>query len=144
MNNSALRMSKLSTGRLEEDPSYEAGTAEMRANGDSSRREENICIHIFTVSSAMVGVCLTVIGLIRVVITLGRADNLADDFLAIDALLFLASCLLSYTALRSKASDRMHRIERTADVIFIVAMVAMVVICGFITYAVTLPTLPTH
>lgn len=50
----------------------------------------------------MVGVCLTVIGLIRVVITLGRADTLADDLLAGDALLFLVSCLLSYWALRSR------------------------------------------
>jgi branched-subunit amino acid permease len=55
--------------------------------------EQDISIHIFTVSSAM-GVCLTVIGLIRVVITLGRADTLADDFLARGALLFLTSCLL--------------------------------------------------
>ena len=52
--------------------------------------EQDISIHIFTVSSAMVGVCLTVIGLIRVVITLGTADTLADDFLAGDALLFLS------------------------------------------------------
>jgi hypothetical protein len=132
-------MSKLTNGPLEQDSSYEACTAEMISNGDNLKREENICIHIFTVSSAMVGVCLTVIGLIRVVITLGRADSLADDFLAVDALLFLASCLLSYTAMRSKAPGRMHRIERLADVIFIAAMVAMVVICGFITYAVTLP-----
>ena len=47
--------------------------------------EEDISIHIFTVSSAMVGVCLTVIGLIRVVITFGKADTLADDLLAADA-----------------------------------------------------------
>ena len=60
--------------------------------------EQDISIHIFTVSSAMVGVCLTVIGLIRVLITLGRADTLADDFLAGDALLFLISRLLSYWA----------------------------------------------
>jgi hypothetical protein len=45
----------------------------------NSHLEQDICIHIFTVSSAMVGVCLTVIGLIRVVITLGTADTLADD-----------------------------------------------------------------
>ncbi len=101
--------------------------------------EEDICIHIFTVSSAMVGVCLTVIGLIRVVITLGRADTLADDFLAGDALMFLASCLLSYWALRSRPAARMHRIERTADGIFIAAMVGMVAVCGFITYSMTLP-----
>ena len=83
----------------------------------------------------MVGVCLTVIGLIRVVITLGKADTLADDLLASDALLFLTSCLLSYTALRVRSFQRRHRIERAADGIFIVAMVVMTVICGFITYS---------
>src|SRR5215208_7567192 len=77
--------------------------------------EQDICIHIFTVSSAMVGVCLTVIGLIRVVITFGRANTLADDFLAGDALLFLISCLLSYWALRSRSVRRMHRLEKIAD-----------------------------
>ena len=105
-------------------------------NGDL---EQDICIHIFTVSSAMVGVCLTVIGLIRVVITLGKADTLADDFLAIDALLFLASCLLSYWALRSRGIARMHKIERAADMIFIFAMIGMVGVCTLITYSMTVP-----
>ena len=59
-----------------------------RRRDQSTHLEQDISVHIFTVSSAMVGVCLTVIGLIRVVITLGTADTLADDFLAADALLF--------------------------------------------------------
>ena len=101
--------------------------------------EQDICIHIFTVSSAMVGVCLTVIGLIRVVITLGSADTLADDFLAADALLFLISCMLSYWALRSRALHRMHRLEKIADSIFIIAMIVMVVICALITYTISIP-----
>jgi amino acid transporter len=101
--------------------------------------EEDISIHIFTVSSAMVGVCLTVIGLIRVVITFGKADTVADDLLAADAFLFLLSCLISYSALRTRSKRRMHRMERIADGIFILAMILMVVICGFITYAITLP-----
>ncbi|MEP7014926.1 MAG: hypothetical protein ABI925_05760, partial [Verrucomicrobiota bacterium] len=87
----------------------------------------------------MVGVCLTVIGLIRVVITLGSADTLADDFLAMDALLFLLSCLLSYWALRSRGLKRMHRLERMADGIFIVAMVGMVAVCALVTYSITVP-----
>jgi hypothetical protein len=37
----------------------------------------------------MVRICLIVIGSIRVVITTGTADTLADDFLAGDVLLFL-------------------------------------------------------
>ena len=101
--------------------------------------EQDICIHIFTVSSAMVGVCLTVIGLIRVVITLGRADTLADDLLAGDALLFLISCLLSYWALRSRSLRRMHRLEKIADGIFILAMIGMVIICALITYTISVP-----
>ena len=61
----------------------------MGENGnDKTKLEEDICIHIFTVSSAMVGVCLTVIGLIRVVNTLGKADTFADDLLACDALCY--------------------------------------------------------
>ena len=104
--------------------------------------EQDICIHIFTVSSAMVGVCLTVIGLIRVVITFGRADTLADDFLAADALLFLISCLLSYWALRSRSLRRMHRLEKIADGIFILAMIGMVIICALITYTIAGPARP--
>ena len=112
----------------------------MAENGKPKRElEEDICIHIFTVSSAMVGVCLTVIGLVRVVITLGRADTLADDLLALDALLFLTCCFLSYAALRSRGTRRMHRIERIADGVFITAMIVMVVVCAVITYAVAGP-----
>ena len=107
-------------------------------SGQNNKLEQDICIHIFSVSSAMVGVCLTVIGLIRVVITLGKADTLADDFLAADALLFLLSSLTSYWALRSRGLGRMHRLERVADTIFIVAMIGMVLICALITYSVAL------
>src|SRR5215475_14231140 len=118
---------------------------EGETSGDRDQNthlEQDICIHIFTVSSAMVGVCLTVIGLVRVVITLGRADTLADDFLAAGALLFLVSCLLSYWALRSRGLRRMHRLERIADGIFIVAMIGMVVVCALITYTISIP--PRH
>jgi len=109
-------------------------------SGTDSRTslEEDISIHIFTVSAAMVGVCLTVIGLLRVVITLQKADTFADDLLAIDAVLFISSCFLSYWALRTRKRHRMLRIERIADGMFILAMLLMVVVCGFITYAITL------
>ena len=111
---------------------------DSKSNG-KRELEEDICIHIFTVSSAMVGVCLTVIGLVRVVITLGKADTLADDLLAGDALLFLVSCLLSYGALRSRGARRIYRVERVADGIFISAMIVMVAICAFLTYAISAP-----
>jgi len=97
---------------------------------------EDTCVHIFTVSAAMVGVCLTVIGLLRVVVSIRKADTFADDLLAADAVFFLTSCLLAYWALRSRSVARMHRVERFADAIFILALLLMVGVCCFITFAI--------
>jgi len=103
-----------------------------------NRLEDDISVHIFTVSAGMVGVCLTVIGLLRVVITLRKADTFADDLLAFDALLFLVACLSSYWALRKRGRQRLRRLERFADIVFLVGLVVMAAICGFITYAIAL------
>lgn len=85
----------------------------------------------------MVGVCLTVIGLVHVVIATSKDNTIADDLLALDALLFLISCLSAYWALRTRSVRRMHRVERFADWTFILAIIFMVFICIFITYAVS-------
>jgi hypothetical protein len=107
----------------------------MPANGPPKQRpslEEDISIHIFTVSSAMVGVCLTVIGLIRVVITLRKADTFADDPLATDAVLFLLATLCFYWVLRRRSYRRHPFLERTVDAMFILALLLMVAIGGYI------------
>lgn len=98
--------------------------------------EADISVHIFSVSAALVGVCLTVIGLVRVVISTSRVDTLVDDFLAVDAIVFLISCLLSYWALRTRSLSRMHRVERVADIVFLLGLCLMALICSFITYAI--------
>jgi hypothetical protein len=110
----------------------------MANNDDHSRYlEDDISVHILSVSAAMVGVCLTVIGLLRVVITIQKADTVADDLLAADSILFLISCLLSYWALRTRTTRRMHNVERVADAVFILALVLMVVVCAFVAFAIT-------
>jgi hypothetical protein len=115
----------------------DASAAPAEHARDRAHLEAELCQHIFAVSAGMVGVCLTVIGLLRVVISIRKADTIADDILAINAVLFLVACLSSYGALRTRSSRRMHSLERFADLIFIVAMVVMVFACLFITYALT-------
>lgn len=102
---------------------------------DRTRLDENICVHIFTASAAMVGVCLTVVGIIRVVISQHKADLFADDMLAVNAMLYLASSLLSYWALRTRNVARNYRLERSADVIFLVALTLTAVSAAYITWA---------
>ncbi len=106
---------------------------------DACRRllDDDICVHIFTSSSVMVGVCLTVVGILRVVITLRSEDLLGDDLLAINAMVYLLSAVLSYWALRTRSRTRNHRLEYTADGVFIVGMIFTVINTGFITWAMT-------
>jgi len=110
--------------------------AHRQSRSDNHALEADLCIHIFTASAALVGVCLTVIGLIRIVVTTTKVGTIADDLLAADATLFMVSCLLSYWALRSRSIRRMHRIEHVADAIFLIGLLLMTVVCAVITWAV--------
>jgi len=98
-------------------------------------QETDICVHIFSVSAGMIGVCLTVIGLFRVITELKNFSTIGDDLLAVDALAFLTSFYLSYIALRRRESKRNYQLEKIAGVIFLTALCLMAIICGLIAYA---------
>jgi hypothetical protein len=97
--------------------------------------DERTCRMICPIASAMVGVCLTGIGLLHVTITLRARQTVADDLLSIDALLFLIATLSSYFALRVQGTARLHWLERIADATFIAAMLLLTAACFIITYA---------
>ena len=98
---------------------------------------DDICVHIFSSSSVMVGVCLTVVGILRVVITLKSKDTLGDDLLTINAMVYMVAALLSYWGLRTRNRKRNHRLEYFADTTFIAGMIFTVVNTGFITWFIT-------
>ena len=95
--------------------------------------ERNIAIHTFSASAAMVGVCLTVIGIFQIG-RLQELNSIADNILAIDALLFLISCVVSYMALRTTTRSLRARIEKIADYIFIGALLLMSIVCILVAY----------
>ena len=104
-------------------------------NNSKTRLEEAICIHIFTVPATMVGVCLTVIGIVNVAISIKKVSTITDHLSAVNALIFLTSCLLSYWALRANNKQRMYQVERIADAVFLIGLTSMVVLCGLIVLA---------
>ncbi|WP_395750100.1 hypothetical protein [Prosthecobacter sp.] len=97
--------------------------------------ERDIAIHIFTASAAMVGVCLTVISIVQTFTRSHLVQTLVDEILAVNAMLFLGACFLSYWALRTRSSRRMHRVESAADVIFLLGLSGTVLACGMIVWA---------
>lgn len=95
-------------------------------------RRDSICVHIFTASATLVGVCLTVIGLLRLVQRLHDVSTFADELISIDALAFLSACLIAYVALRTDSTRRRRRIERAADAVFLGALGLMTAVCALL------------
>lgn len=98
------------------------------------KQEENIAIHIFSVSAAMVGVCLTVIGILNIITTFREIDTLGDEITAIDAIIFLVTCIISYAAIKTKERKRKLVLEKISDITFLTGLAMMVIICVFIVY----------
>lgn len=101
---------------------------------DNNSNETQISIHIFSVSAALVGVCLTVIGIFRAIGELKNFSTLGDNILAIDALIFLGSCVFAYSSLRSQDMGKKHKLEKIADVLFIFGLSLMAIVCTIIAY----------
>lgn len=102
---------------------------------DHAELDERACRLICPIASAMVGVCMTGIGLLRVAFVMHGRQTFADDLLSIDALTFLLATLSSYFALRVQSRTRLHWLERTADASFILAMLILTIACFVITYS---------
>lgn len=99
--------------------------------------DEDICVHIFSVSATLVGVCLTVIGIIRVVLTLRREDLIADDLVAVNTLFYLGAALCAYWSLRTHRTLRSRRMMRAADILFLIGLVFTTLNAAFITWMVS-------
>ena len=93
---------------------------------------------ICPLSASMVGVCLTTIGLIRVVITLKQIDTFADNILAFDAVIFLIATITSYWAMRHRHIERLHLLEKIADMAFMSGILVMTIACIFIAFAISI------
>ena len=88
--------------------------------------ESDISKHILPVAATMVGVCITVIAVMQIA-PKNRVSSWADVLVAVDSLLFLASTIFSYWALRPNKIA--SKVEKYADRFFIIGMIFMVVIC---------------
>lgn len=109
----------------------------MMENQKSSKLDDDICAHVFSASAVMVGVCITVIGIFQVINSLRKENSLGDDLLAINAIMYLATTLLSYWQLRTKNRNRNHSLEKIIDVLFIAALIFTTVVAGLITWVMT-------
>jgi uncharacterized membrane protein len=89
----------------------------MNNNSDDNKK---IASYVFSGANTMVGVCLTVITLFRIMKT--GLQTYADEILALDISLFIIASILSYAVLRT---DKNKRLEKWADLFYYAGMVIM-------------------
>ncbi len=92
----------------------------------------NLSGHILPTSATMVGVCMTVISIIRLTRFSHKMEGMTDQILAFDALFFLASAIASYLSIRS--ADRAEWLERIADQVFLAGLSLMTISAFFLVY----------
>ena len=96
------------------------------------RSPNNLSGHILPTSGAMLGVCMTVISIVKLTQSNRGVAYWVDDFLALDALIFLTSSILSYLSIRSN-SKRIY-FEDIADKVFMLALLCMGAAVILLTY----------
>jgi hypothetical protein len=85
---------------------------------------DDVSQHILPTAATMVGVCVTVVSIVRLLEATAPHASIIDNVLAGDAVLFLVSALLSYGSLRTPGST--PRLERYGDLVFLSALTILV------------------
>lgn len=99
------------------------------------QREHDLTMHVFSISAAMVGVCLTAIGILRLVAAQTRVQTLGDELLAADAVIFGICCFLSFWSFKTGVPRYRRWLRLLVDGLFMLALVLMVAVCAIIAYA---------
>lgn len=90
--------------------------------------------HILPCAATLLGVCATLIGLVKVVE--GRiGPSRVDEYAALAGLVFLGSAIASYVSIRHQDRPKLsRRCEIVADQCFMVGLVAIMVIALLFAY----------
>ena len=99
-------------------------------------RSGSLASHILPVSGTMIGVCTTLVGLIKVA-EIRHGPTRVDEYAAIMGITFLVSALTSYLSIRySNWTKISARIEQLADVIFLGGLVGITLVATLFAYEV--------
>lgn len=98
------------------------------------RAGDRLSAHILPTSATMIGVCMTVLSIGHLG-PHGNIHEIIDKLLAIDALVFLASALLSFMSMRSRDPGSRH--EARAESVFVTGLALLALGAFALAFAIT-------
>lgn len=100
----------------------------MKEQPEKNNRE--IAHYVFSGSTTMIGVCITVIALFKVMNT--SVKTYADEILGIDTFIFILAAFFSYLTLRN---NNRGKAERIADLFFFTGMTVLLLVGVMIVFS---------
>jgi hypothetical protein len=108
----------------------------MTEGDDKTKARRELSKHILPSSGTMIGVCATLIGLVKLA-EAHIGPSRVDEYAALASLLFLASAIASYVSIRHTGHERIsERCEAIADQCFLAGLIGIAVITLFFAYEV--------
>jgi hypothetical protein len=99
-------------------------------------RNDSLASHILPVSGTMIGVCATLIGLVKLA-EARHGSSHVDEYAAIVAVTFLTSALTSYLSIRWSDRTKLSvLVEQIADMIFLCGLVGITMVATLFAYEV--------
>jgi len=106
----------------------------MTESDNETKARRELSKHILPSSGTMIGVCATLIGLVKLA-EAHIGPSRVDEYAALVSLLFLASAIASYISMRHLDRTRLSaRCEIVADQCFLAGLVGITAITLFFAY----------
>lgn len=99
-----------------------------------SRMDRRLSAHILPTSATMIGVCMTVLSIGHLGPS-GEFRMIVDKLLAVDAVVFLVSALLSFIAMRAGRRGRPQEVR--AELIFTGGLVLLALVAVVLAFAIS-------
>lgn len=87
--------------------------------------------HILNTSSNLLGFCLIILTSVKV--SSYDENSLIDEFTAFTSIILIIACILSFLSIRSEGDKTSYRLENTAEIMFILALLIILFVIVLIT-----------
>lgn len=108
----------------------------MANDDDNDDRSYTHLLTLLSVSTGMVGVCLTAVGLVGIFKSLRQWEGMVDELLTVGSLLFSVVTLLSFLAIRTRIRQFWPHCLLTLDILFCLGILTMLAASIVLTFAV--------
>ena len=108
----------------------------MAIDPEDDDRSYTHLLTLLSVSTGMVGVCLTAVGLVGVFKALRQWEGMVDELLTVGSLLFSVVTLLSFLAIRTRIRQVWPHYLLMLDILFCLGIVTMLAASIVLTFAV--------